>query len=251
MSVLSLQAYRKVYHESVAVDSLDLELRGGEVVGLVGANGAGKTTTLRAIAGIFPPTSGRISVCGADVVRDPVAAKRLLAYVPDDPRLFEALTVWEHLRFIASAYQVEPYEDRANALLERFDLSEYRDRPAQALSRGMKQKLALCCAWLHAPKLVMLDEPMTGLDPRGIRTLKQFVREEQQLGTTQIISSHQLDLVEDLATHLLILVRGRCRFFGTLDEAYASMQQARTGRGDLEDLFFRATEAAEPEQDRP
>jgi ABC-2 type transport system ATP-binding protein len=243
VTVLSVRGYRKVYRETVAVEGLDLELQGGEVLGMVGPNGAGKTTTLRAIAGIFPPTSGHLEICGADIVRDPIAAKRLLAYVPDDPHLFEALTVWEHILFIASAYRVEAYEARATSLLERFDLLEYRDRPAQALSRGMRQKLALCCAWLHAPRLVMLDEPMTGLDPRGIRTLKEFVREERARGTTVVISSHQLDLVEDLATHLLILTRGKVRFFGTLDEAYASLQHERTGRGDLEGLFFRATEA--------
>ena len=241
--ILDVTDYRKAYRDKLAVDGLSFHLEPGQVLGMVGPNGAGKTTTLRAIAGIFRPTSGTLRVSGHDVVQHPRAAKHRLAYVPDDPHLFEALTVWEHLDFIASAYQVTAFEARGQALLERFDLMPHRDRPAQALSRGMRQKLALCCAWLHEPDLIMLDEPMTGLDPRGIRTLKSAVREELDRGAAFVISSHQLDLVEDLASHLLILIEGRRRFFGTMAEARALLATGQEEHADLEQIFFHATEA--------
>jgi ABC-2 type transport system ATP-binding protein len=181
----------------------------GHVLGLVGPNGAGKTSTLRAIAGIIPPTKGRILVAGYDVVRDPVEAKRRLAYIPDDPKLFETLTVKEHLEFIAAAYQVANHGPLADRLLEEFELVEKRDALAQELSRGMRQKLAVCCAFLHDPSAILFDEPLTGLDPHGIRTLKQAIVDLGKSGKAIIISSHLLSLVEDICTDLLILDHGR------------------------------------------
>ncbi len=225
----------------VAVAGLSFRVEPGHVLGLVGPNGAGKTSTLRAIAGIIPPTEGSISIAGVDMKSRPVEAKRRLAYVPDDPKLFDALTVWEHIEFSASVYQVNDYRARGEALLVLFELTEKRDALAQELSRGMRQKLALCCAYLHDPAAIMLDEPMTGLDPRGIRTMKESVRERAASGAAVIISSHLLALVEDLCTHLLIVHKGTGLYFGSASgarDAYDGLSEDAS----LEDVFFRATE---------
>ena len=241
--ILDVVDYHKAYGGLVAVDGLSFAVGGGEVVGLLGPNGAGKTTTMRAIAGVIPPTRGQLAVDGFDVSTHPVEAKRRLAYVPDDPKLFETLTVFEHLRFVASAYEVPDWAPAAEALLARFELAEKRDTLAQELSRGMRQKVAICCAYLHRPRLIMLDEPLTGLDPRGIRTMKQSLLEQAAAGNAVVISSHLLSLVEDLCTHLLIVNRGRRLFFGRTDEArtaFAGVQEDAS----LEEVFFRATESA-------
>ncbi len=237
--------YHKTYRDTVAVAGLSLRVEVGQILGLVGPNGAGKTTTMRAIAGIIPPTRGRLSVAGFDLAVDPVEAKQQLAYIPDDPKLFDALTVWEHLEFVASAYRVADFRDRAMRLLERFELTEKKDALALELSRGMRQKVAICCGYLHEPAAILFDEPLTGLDPRGIRTLKSSIVERAQAGAAIVISSHLLSLVEDLCTHLLILHRGRSLFCGPVSEArtaYAGL----TGEASLEEIFFRATEGSAP-----
>lgn len=233
--------YHKSYRETVAVAGLSFRVEAGQVLGLVGPNGAGKTTTLRAIAGIIPPTRGRLSVAGHDVAIDPVAAKRNFAYIPDDPKLFDALTVTEHLEFVAAAYEVADFGDKAARLLEQFELTEKKSALAQELSRGMRQKVAICCGYLHEPSAILFDEPLTGLDPRGIRTLKQSIVERARGGAAIIISSHLLSLVEDLCTHLLILERGRSKFFGPVTEA-RTLFAGQTGAASLEEVFFRATE---------
>ncbi len=238
-TILEVDGYTKAYGALVAVQGLCVRVEAGQIVGLVGPNGAGKTTTMRAIAGIIPPSAGSLRIGGHDVVADPVAAKRQLAYVPDDPKLFDALTVDEHLQFTASIYGVSAWRERADALLDRFELTPKRRALARELSRGMRQKLAICCAYLHEPRLLMFDEPMTGLDPLGIRTLKQSMRECAAAGAALLVSSHLLALVEDLTTHLLILDRGVRRFAGSVEEARASF-----GDASLEEVFFRATAAA-------
>src|SRR4051812_49650388 len=159
--MIQVAGFHKSYRDTVAVADLSFEVLPGQVLGLLGPNGAGKTTTMRAIAGIIPPTQGRLLVAGRDVRIDPVGAKGALAYVPDDPKLFDALTVWEHLRFIASTYRVENFEADAVALLDQFELTPKRDALAQDLSRGMRQKVAICCAYLHHPQAILFDEPLT------------------------------------------------------------------------------------------
>src|SRR5262249_53025264 len=154
-------------------------------------------------------TRGRLAVAGHDLVEEPVAAKAALAYVPDDPKLFDHLTVWEHLRFVAEVYRVADWKPRAEALLGRFELTEKRDALTSELSRGMRQKVAICCGYLHRPKAILLDEPLTGLDPRGIRTMKDSVQQHAAEGAAVMVSSHLLSLVEDLCTTVLILHRGR------------------------------------------
>src|SRR5665213_451676 len=233
--------YHKTYRETVAVAGLSFAVRAGEVLGLLGPNGAGKTTTMRAITGIVPPTRGTLRVAGHDVCADPVAAKGHTAYVPDDPKLFDTLTIWEHLEFVAAAYRLGDWKAEAAALLERFELTPKRNAVAQDLSRGMRQKVAICMAYLHHPRALLLDEPMTGLDPRGIRTLKESVLEQARAGAAVLISSHLLALVEDMCTHLLILHHGRSLFFGRIEEARTAFATVDADAS-LEDVFFRATE---------
>ena len=241
--MIRVEDFHKNYRETVAVDGLTFEVLPGQVLGLLGPNGAGKTTTMRSIAGVIPPTRGRLIVAGHDVAAEPVEAKRRLAYVPDDPKLFDALTVWEHLVFIAGAYGVSQsdLETRGAALLAQFELTEKREALAQELSRGMRQKVAICCAYLYEPAVVLFDEPLTGLDPRGIRTIKQSIRARAAAGAAVVISSHLLALVEDLCTHLLILHRGRRLFCGPVAEARTAFAGIDADAS-LEDVFFRATE---------
>jgi ABC-2 type transport system ATP-binding protein len=239
-----VQEFHKTYNQTVAVAGLSFVVMPGQVLGLLGPNGAGKTTTMRAICGIIPPTHGRLMVAGHDVVVEPVKAKRELAYVPDDPHLFDTLTVWEHLEFTASAYRVPDFAPAAERLLAQFELKEKRNTVAQELSRGMRQKVAICCAYLHDPKAILLDEPLTGLDPRGIRTMKQSVRERAATGAAVIVSSHLLALVEDLCTHLLIVHQGRRLFSGPASEARSAFAGVDNDAS-LEELFLRATETTE------
>lgn len=243
--MIEVQEFHKVYRDTVAVADLSFTVKPGEVLGLVGPNGAGKTSTLRAISGIIPATHGVIRVAGHDIARDPIRAKHRLAYIPDDPNLFEALTVMEHLKFVGRVYGVADVEAKAIALLEQFELIEKKDTLAQELSRGMRQKTAICCGYLHDPQAILFDEPHTGLDPRGIRTIKSSILERARAGAAVIVSSHLLELVEDLCTHLLILHKGRSMFFGSMADA----RQAAAGTSDdasLEEIFFRVTE--EPDQ---
>ncbi|HEX4125024.1 MAG TPA: ABC transporter ATP-binding protein, partial [Tepidisphaeraceae bacterium] len=239
-ALIQVSDFFKAYRGAVAVEDLSFDVRPGQIMGLLGPNGAGKTTTMRAITGIIPPTRGRLLVAGHDVSIDPVAAKRMLAYVPDEPRMFDALTVWEHLQFIASAYQLRDFQADAMALLEQFELVGKRDALIQELSRGMRQKVAICCAYLHRPRAILFDEPVTGLDPHGIRTMKESVRQRAAGGAAIIVSSHLLSLIGDLCTHLLILHHGRRIFFGGVEEARTTFANV-SGDASLEEMFFRAT----------
>jgi ABC-2 type transport system ATP-binding protein len=238
--MIEVQGYAKQYDTHLAVADLSFTVSPGQILGLLGPNGAGKTTTMKAICGIIPPTAGRLLVGGFDVALQQVEAKRLLAYVPDDPHLFESLTVWEHLQFTASAYNVALWKPKAEALLSQLELTDKRDALTSELSRGMRQKVAIACAYVHDPSALLLDEPLTGLDPRGIRTMKSSLKERAAAGAAVIISSHLLALVEDLCTHLLILHKGRKLFAGPVAEARSHFSQ--TSDASLEEVFFSATE---------
>ncbi len=235
--------FHKTYGKTVAVEGLSLEVRRGEILGLVGPNGAGKTTTLRTICGIIPPTHGKVTIAGFDLATMPIQAKGRLAYVPDDPKLFDMLTVQEHLAYYAAAYRVSKVPEKSARLLAQFELTAKRDSLCQELSRGMRQKVAICCAYLHDPTVIIFDEPFTGLDPRAIRTLKDSILAQAQIGTAIIISSHLLDVVEDLCSHLMILHHGRSKFFGPLADVRGAFSSDTTDVT-LEDVFFRATEDA-------
>jgi ABC-2 type transport system ATP-binding protein len=209
------------------------------VLGLVGPNGAGKTTTLRALAGILQPSAGQIRIAGIDLLADPVAAKARLAFIPDEPQLFDYLTVTEHLQFVARLYGVRDAADRVPALLEELELTGKRDALPTELSRGMKQKLAIACGLLHQPAAVLLDEPLTGLDPVGIRRMKETILARARDGAAVILSSHLLHLVQELCTRVLVIRRGQLVAIGTIDEI-VTQHPALAGRT-LEEMFLALT----------
>ncbi|MEL7498139.1 MAG: ABC transporter ATP-binding protein [Planctomycetota bacterium] len=225
---------------AIAVDRLSFCVRPGQVLGLVGRNGAGKTTTLRSIAGIIPATEGKIRVHDFDLNDTPIEAKRKTAYVPDDPQLFEDLSVEQHLQFQSSVYGIEDPSDAIARLLDRFELTDKRHARADSLSRGMRQKLAICSAYLQEPAALLLDEPMTGLDPQAIRELKVSVTEQADQGVAVIISSHLLAMVESICSHILVLDRGRCKFHGTVEELHQTFNDSEVDAKSLEDAFFSA-----------
>jgi len=196
--VIVIEDLVKTYDGFRAVDGLSLRVERGEILGLVGPNGAGKTSTLRCLAGILPPTSGRIELAGFDLGSRPVEAKRRLAFVPDEPRLFEHLTVWDHIRLFSRIYGVEDGHARGTALLAENDLADQHHAFPSELSRGMKQKLLLSCALLHRPEALVFDEPLTGLDPASMRRTKRMIVQTARDGAAIIVSSLMLHLVEEI-----------------------------------------------------
>jgi ABC-2 type transport system ATP-binding protein len=244
--VIRVDGLQKVYGDLAAVQELSFQVLPGEVVGLVGPNGAGKTTTLHCLAGITVPTRGRIRVAGHDLAADPVAAKSVLAFVPDEPHLFEYLTVEEHFRFVARLYRVADVDRRLPDVLRELELEEKRGALPEELSRGMKQKLAIGCALIHEPKALLLDEPLTGLDPGGIRRMKATIVAHARSGAAVMLSSHLLHLVEEICTRVLIMQRGRVLAFGTIAEIAAARPDL-AGRG-LEDVFLRLVGQDGPEE---
>ena len=239
--MIDVQGLTKLYGELVAVDDLSFHVSPGEVLGLVGPNGAGKTTTLRSLVGIVRPTRGTIQIGGHDLERDPVAAKRLLAFMPDEPHLFEYLTVEEHLRFTARLYQVPDVERRLPTLLGELELADKAGALPAELSRGMRQKLVIACGLLHDPRVLLFDEPLTGLDPAGIRRMKQTIVERARAGAAVLLSSHLLHLVEEICSRVLILDKGRRVAIGTIDEILTGRPELR-GKS-LEDIFLALTGA--------
>ncbi|HVY23711.1 MAG TPA: ABC transporter ATP-binding protein [Steroidobacteraceae bacterium] len=243
-ALIDVQGLSKHYDQFVAVHDLSFSVRPGEVLGLVGPNGAGKTTTLRSISGIIPPTAGKVSIAGHDLLNDPIHAKRALAFFPDEPRLFDYLTVRQHLAFVARVYGVENHEAIAQPLLEEFEIAEKADQLPGELSRGMKQKLAIACGMLHSPKVMFFDEPLTGLDPLGIRRMKNSILQRARQGAAIVLSSHLMHLLEEVCTHVLILKRGAKIAEGSISEVVA---QYSAGESDvsLEEIFIRATGGSE------
>jgi len=233
----------KTYDSLVAVDHLSFSVGRGEILGLVGPNGAGKTTTLRALAGIHPPTDGMIVICGHDLREDAVEAKRHIAFMPDEPRLFDYLTVEEHLQFVSRIYGVVDYRTRMEPLLEELELAGKRTALPAELSRGMKQKLMIACGFIHPADVLIFDEPLTGLDPLGIRRMKESIIRRQQEGASVIISSHLLHLVEELCDKVQIIRDGKRVAFGTIDELKWTIAQGRSDIS-LEDAFLKITEGS-------
>jgi ABC-2 type transport system ATP-binding protein len=238
--MIQIEGLTKLYGEFVAVNELSFSIQPGEVMGLVGPNGAGKTTTLRCLAGIIPPTRGVVRVGGHDIVRDAIAAKKQLAFFTDEPCLFDYLTVWQHLNFVARIYQVPDYERIGARLLDELEIANKKDALPGELSRGMKQKLAIACGLLHSPRVIYFDEPLTGLDPIGIRRMKDSILKRARDGAAIIISSHLLHLVEEICSRILILKNGRKIIDGTLEEITRKFSE-QPGDANLEEIFFRAT----------
>jgi ABC-2 type transport system ATP-binding protein len=224
------------------VDGLDLEIAAGEFYGLLGPNGAGKTTTLRMVTGLLAPDSGSIEVFGIDAVADARAAKRLLAWLPDEPMLYDKLTPLEYLEFVAGLWHMPPEIARARAqeLLEQLELWAHRDEHCEGFSRGMKQKTVLAGALIHDPRLLILDEPLTGLDANIARQVKDLLLERVRTGCTVILTTHILEVAERLVSRVGIVQHGKLVAEGTLGELRAT---AGAEHGSLEQIFLQLTAA--------
>jgi len=237
--MIEVEGLTKVYGRLTAVDRLSFAVAAGEVVGLIGPNGAGKTSTLRCLAGIQAPSAGTARIAGFDIAAQPIEAKRRLAFMPDEPQLFEYLTVGEHLRLVARLYGVSGVEARGSALLEELDLAGREKSLPAELSRGMKQKLMIACGLLHDPVALLFDEPLTGLDPLGIRRMKGTIVSRARAGAAVLVSSHLLHLVEEICSRIVIINKGTAIADGTLEELAARADLAADS--DLEEVFLKAT----------
>jgi ABC-2 type transport system ATP-binding protein len=242
--MIEVEALTKRYGKFTAVSNLSFSARPGEVLGLVGPNGAGKTSTLRCLAGIIPMSSGTVRIVGHNIASEPVAAKGALAFFPDEPRLFDYLTVRQHLAFVARIYGVAGFEELGAKLLEELELTEKADVLPGELSRGMKQKLVIACGLLHSPKVMFFDEPLTGLDPLGIRRMKDSIVRRARDGATIVLSSHLLHLLQEVCTHVLILKKGEKVADGTLADVAAQFSNGEPNVS-LEEIFIRATGGSE------
>jgi ABC-2 type transport system ATP-binding protein len=238
--MIELRELTKKYGAFTAVDGIDLVVPEGELFGFLGPNGAGKTTTLRMIAGILRPTGGRIRIGGIDLVERPNEAKQKLGFIPDRPFIYEKLTGREFLRFVGGLYgQVgDEVEHRARELLALFDLEDWRDELVESYSHGMRQKLIIASAFVHRPDVIVVDEPMVGLDPKAARTLKTLFREYVKRGHTIMMSTHTLEVAQGLCDRIAIIQRGRIRACGTMHELRA---HATSGDDGLEEIFLRLT----------
>ena len=247
-TVLRVQALRKEYGKLVAVDGVDLEARAGEVMGFLGPNGAGKTTTLRIIVGLMEASSGRVNIAGVDAVADPVAAKRLVGFVPDRPFLYEKLTANEFIRFVGGLYgmSMDLAQKRGTELLEVFDLAERADDRIERYSHGMKQRLAITSALLHRPKLFVIDEPMVGLDPKGAILVKELFRKvAEQWGGAVLMSTHALEVAERICDRVAIIDRGKIVANDRVDRLRAEGVETAEGSRPLEDIFLEVTGGAD------
>ncbi|HMC54687.1 MAG TPA: ABC transporter ATP-binding protein [Gemmatimonadaceae bacterium] len=238
--MIKLVQLSKNYGSFTAVDRLDLEVSRGELFGFLGPNGAGKTTTLRMIAGILRPTGGTVEIGGVDVARNPIAAKMKLGFIPDRPFIYEKLTGAEFLRFVAGLYEQEgpQIEHRARELMALFDLEEWRDELVESYSHGMRQKLIISSAFVHRPEVIVVDEPMVGLDPKAARILKDLFREYTHRGHTIMMSTHTLEVAESMCNRIAIIQGGRIRAEGTMADL---RQHASGGAVGLEDIFLKLT----------
>src|SRR5436190_9981081 len=222
-----------------AVDDLSFQVSSGEIVGLIGPNGAGKTTTLRSLAGILKPTTGHVRIDGHDLIESPIEAKRRLAFMPDEPHLFEYLTVEEHLRLVARLYAVEDFEPRSRALISELELTGKEQSLPGELSRGMRQKVVIACGLVRDASVLLFDEPLTGLDPIGIRKMRATIVARGRAGAAILVSSHLLHLVEEICTRVVIMDRGKKVADGTVAEL-ASRAEAAAG-SNLEQIFLKVT----------
>jgi ABC-2 type transport system ATP-binding protein len=251
--MITVTHFTKVYGDKTAVGDLSFRVEPGEILGLMGPNGAGKTTTLRVLSGIVPPTEGVLTLKGYDIVKNPEKAKEQLAFVPDAPTLFGGLTVWEHIEFTSRVYGIRDYREKAEGLLRDFELLDHRDTMTDELSRGMQQKTLISCALLHDPNALLMDEPFTAVDPRGIRTLYEKLRTRAGEGAAIIVSSHLLKEIEHLCTRFLLIQGGRLLLEGKLEDLRAAIPSL-AAEASLEDVFLEATEVkppSVPKEDKP
>ncbi len=237
--MIRLENLSKHYGRVAAVDSLNLEVEPGEIFGFLGPNGAGKTTTIRVMMGILRPTSGRVTLGGYDVGREPEKAKAITGFVPDRPFIYEKLSGREFLKFIGSLHHVdEGLELRIQELLEHFELSEWKDELVESYSHGMKQRLVLCASLLHRPRVLIVDEPMVGIDPKGARMLKDLFLSLAKGGTTVFLSTHSIGVAEEVCQRVGIIHKGKLIAGGTMADLY---RLAKVEEGRLESAFLELT----------
>jgi ABC-2 type transport system ATP-binding protein len=237
---LSLEHFSRSYGSLTAVSDLSFSVESGEIVGLIGPNGAGKTTTLRSLAGILRPTAGHVRIDGFDLVDRPLDAKRRLAFMPDEPHLFEYLTVTEHLRLTARLYNVQDVDRRSAALLDELELTGKANALPGELSRGMRQKVVIACGLVRNATTLLFDEPLTGLDPIGIRKMRATITARAREGAAVLLSSHLLHLVEEVCTRVIIMAGGQKIADGTVAELASRADLAHAG-SNLEQIFMRVT----------
>lgn len=235
--MLEVSGLVKKYGKQNAVNNISFQLEGGEVVGLLGPNGAGKSTTMKCIVGLLRKTAGEITIGGHDHLS--VAAKRLFSYIPETPHVYDLLTIKEHLQFIAQAYSVKDWQTKAQEWMELYDLTDKQDKLGRDLSKGMRQKVSICCALLPDPQVLFFDEPMIGLDPKAIKNTKKIFKELKEKGKTILVSTHLIDGVENIADRIMIMKDGNIIGNDTLSNLKANFN----GEADssLEDLFLELT----------
>ncbi len=243
--MLRIDSVTKRYGEFTAVSELSFDIPAGQITGFLGPNGAGKTTTMKMICGLIRPTQGRIEVNGVDVVAQPLDAKRVLGYVPDRPNLYERLTALEYCYFIAGLYKLKRSVavERSHALLDLFGLGAKKNHLVESFSHGMKQRLVMSSVLLHEPKLMVVDEPMVGLDPRGARLLKDVLRREaKEKGLTVLLSTHTLEVADEVCDEIVVIHKGQLVARGSPDE----LRRSTGADGQkLEEVFLQLTEEAE------
>ena len=239
--MIELESITKRYAEIVAVEELSLSVRPGEIFGFIGPNGAGKTTTIKMLGGILAPTSGRVRICGIDMALRPEEAKRKIGFIPDRPYLYDKLSAMEFLQFTAELYGIgkNGFRHRAQRELERFSLSEWSEELIESFSHGMKQRLVMAAALLIDPEVIVVDEPMVGLDPIAIKMVKDLLRKLAGGGTTVFMSTHTLQVAQDLCQRIGVIHRGRLIATGSPEQL---MRQAKSTETDLEAVFIRLTE---------
>lgn len=243
--MIELQNVTRTYGRLVAVDNLSLSISGGEIFGFIGPNGAGKTTTIKMLGGLIAPTSGSVSICGIPMAERPEEAKRCIGFIPDRPYLYEKLTGWEFLRFIAEVYGVDRdrFEARAEEWLHRFSLYNWSDERIESYSHGMKQRLIMAAAFLHDPEVIVVDEPLVGLDPEGIKMVRELFSQMASQGKTIFMSTHTLRVAEDVCHRIGIIHRGRLAAMGSIE---ALRHEASLEQSDLEEVFLRLTRGEQP-----
>lgn len=235
--MLEVEGLIKKYGNQYAVNGINFSLEGGEVVGLLGPNGAGKSTTMKCIVGLLRKTAGEIRIGGHDHLS--VEAKKLFSYIPETPHVYDLLTVHEHLQFIAQAYSVSDWKQQAEHWMEMYELIDKKDKLGRDLSKGMRQKVSICCALLPDPKVLFFDEPMIGLDPKAIKNTKRIFRELKEQGKTILVSTHLIDSVESIADRIMIMKDGNIIGNDTLTNLKANFNQENDAS--LEDLFLELT----------
>lgn len=244
---IKLTNITKSYRKQVAVHNFNLEIPKGELFGFLGPNGAGKTTTIKMMTGLLEPSNGSVEIGGINIWEEAIKAKKLIAYVPDQPNLYPKLTGWDYLEFIASVFRIpqDTFQAKAEELLRVFRLTDRADELIEGYSHGMKQKIAICGALVHEPDVLFLDEPTVGLDPQSARSLKSLLRKLCDNGMTAFVSTHILEIAEQMCDRIGIISDGRIIALGTMDELKTHEEK---GEQSLEDIFLELT-GGEDQQD--